>query len=294
MYDLELLRKFCIVAKYKSFTKASEKLYISQPALSKSIKRLEEQMGILLFERNNKLVELTKEGNMLYNLISDKIDYICNIDPIIQSVKQTPKYTLAIGANATITQNILIPVLKNFLVNYPNTNLIMENKTTFELIKQLREKKLDMIVVNLPIDDIDEFEITELKSVQDVFFSSEKYNYLKNVKVNVKQLQSLPIITNLKGSVVREHFEKYCSKNNVIITPHIETIRNSLITNFCTLGLGIGFTTYEFIKKEIEENNLFILDVTPKVPDRSIGIVTRNEPKIEIVKHLIEDLIKNN
>lgn len=291
MYDLELLRKFCMVAKLKSFTKASEKLYISQPALSKSIKILENQMGIKLFKRNNKSVQLTKEGNVLYNSIYNKLDYICNIDPIIESFKQKKKRDLAIGANATIIQNILMPGLKKLLDDYPDTNIIMENKTTPELIKMLKEKRLDIIVVNLPIDNMDEFEIIELKKVQDVFFASEKYSYLKDKEINIKQLETLPIITNLKQSVVRENFDRYCSKNNVVVTPHIEAVRNSLITNFCILGLGIGFTTYEFVEKQIKENDLFVLDVRPKVPQRAIGIVIRNEPKKTIVECLIKDLI---
>lgn len=290
MYDLELLRKFCIVAKCKSFTKASKELYISQPALSKSIKVLEEQMGVLLFERDKKSVQLTKDGKVLYDVVSDKIEYVCNIDSIIESFKQGPQSTLAIGANSTITHKILIPALKQFSSNYPNINLIIKNKVTSELIRLLKEKKLDLIVVNLPIKNVEEFDVIELKSVQDVFFASDKYNYLKDRKINIKQLETLPIIINARGSVVREHFEKYCSKNNVMISPHIETVRNSLITDFSELGLGIGFATYEFIKERIEKNNLFILDIIPKVPSRSIGILTRKEPKTEVVKNLINNL----
>lgn len=290
MYDLELLRKFCIVAKCKSFTKASKELYISQPALSKSIKVLEEQMGVLLFERDKKSVQLTKNGKVLYDVVNDKIEYVCNIDSIIESFKQGPKSTLSIGANSTITHNILISSLKQFSSNYPNINLVIRNKVTSELIQQLRKKELDLIVVNLPIENMDEFEVVELKCVQDVFFANDKYNYLKDRKVNIKELETLPIIINARGSVVREHFEKYCAKNNIVISPHIETVRNSLITDFSTLGLGIGFATYEFIKEKIEKNNLFIIDIIPKIPSRSIGILTRKEPKTEIVKSLIKKL----
>ena len=76
-------------------------------------------------------------------------------------------------------------------------------------------------------------------------------------------------------------------KNNISITPYIETARATLLVDFCVLGLGITFTTYEFVKKEIAENNLFILDVKPYIPKRSFGFATRNEPKSQILNEFI-------
>lgn len=293
MYDLELLRKFCIVAKHCSFTKASEELFISQPALSKSIKLLEAQMNLKLFKRDKKNVALTKEGAILYHLIYPKIEYICNIDSILDTFKNKGNVELKIGCNATITRNILTPILKDFLASHTNINLSIKNKTTYELVDLLLKKELDLLIVNLPLEKTSGLEITELKQVQDVFVASEKYAYLKEQSITFEQLKTLPIIANSKGSVTRNHFDYCCKKNNVSIIPHIEAVRNSLLVDFCILGLGIGFTTYEFIKKEITENNLYVLEVEPNIPPRSIGIVTRNEPKSEMINDLISILKKD-
>lgn len=294
MYNLELLRKFCIVAKHRNFTRASEELYISQPALSKSIKQLEDEMGLELLKRTKKSVELTKEGLTLYHMIYPKIEYICNIDTIIGSFKNKETVNLRIGANATVTRNILTPVLKSYLNDHPNVNIMIKNKSTFDLVKLLQQKELDFLIINLPIGNITGLDIIEIKKTQDVFIAGNKYDYLKNESITINQLQSLPIIVNSTGSVVREHFEKYCIQNEVSITPFIESVRNSLMLDFCALGLGIGFTTYEFIEKEIEAQGLFVLHVEPPVPPRSVGIVTRNEPKPEFIQDFIKVLKGNH
>lgn len=290
MYDLELLRKFCIVAKHASFTKASEELFISQPALSKSIKKLEEQMGLKLFERTTKSVILTKEGSMLYHLIYPNMEYICNIDNFLNSLKNKGKEKLRIGCNATITRNVLIPALKDFLASNENINLYIKNKSTYDLVNLLLNKELDMLIVNLPIQNISGLNITDLMQVQDVFIANEKYSYLKDQPITLEELKTLPIIMNSKGSVTREYFDEYCGKNNISITPHIETVRSSLLIDFCVLGLGISLTTYEFMKKEIEDNNLNILNLQPAIPKRSIGIITRNEPKTNVINEVINCL----
>lgn len=296
MYDLELLRKFCVVAKYCSFTKASEELYISQPALSKSIKLLESQMGIQLFERNTKKTVLTKEGSIIYNLIYPKIDYVCNIENFLDDLKRSGKFELKIGCNSTITRSILSPILKDYLNINKNINLSIMNRPTNSLIQALKNKEVDFIIINLPsqnLVNLADLNVIKLMDVQDVFIAGDKFNFLKNQTVKFKQLESYPIITNDSNSITREHFELCCSNNGVSIKPHIETVRNSLIIDFCALGLGIGFTNYNLMKKEIEDNKLFILKIEPEIPKRSIGIITRNEPNTSTIEDLISLLQRN-
>lgn len=290
MYNLELLKKFCVVAKYCSFTKASEKLFISQPALSKSIKLLEEQMNIKLFIRTKKSVELTKEGDILYQLLYPKIEYISNLDAIIDSFRSKHNTNLRIGCNATITKYVLTPILKNFLENHKDINLSIKNDTTYNLISLLQKKELDLLIVNLPIKNSTNLKIIKIKEVQDIFIANNKYSYLKDTPITFKQLQSLPIIVNSEGSVTREHFDYCCSLNNVSITPHVETVRQSLLIDFCILGLGVCFTTYEFANEEIRKNNLNILKIEPSIPKRSIGIVVLNQPQSQLIEDLIEKL----
>lgn len=288
MVDLELLRKFCVVAKYESFTKASNELYISQPALSKSIQKLENLLNIQLFDRNSKNIKLSKSGKTIYHLISDKMDYLCNIDAVVDSfLKKNYHHRLRIGANSSITREILTPILKKYMNTYQDIKISIENKNTNELISALKNKKLDLVLINLPADNIEDLEIIKYKEVHDVFIANENFQFLKGDKISIKQLQTIPIITYASDSIVRKNFQRYCASNNVFIKPHIEVTRTSLISNFCTLGLGIGFVTYEFIKQEIKKNNLFVLDMKEDIPKREVGILTRNEPKSKPVEDLI-------
>ena len=123
--DLELYRVFYTVAKHKHMTKASEELHISQPAISQSIKKLEEQLGGTLFLRSNKGMELTEEGKMLYEYIKGALELINNAENDFTSFKDLSKGEIKIGCSTTLTKLILMDALKDFHKDYPNISIII-------------------------------------------------------------------------------------------------------------------------------------------------------------------------
>ena len=136
--DLELYRVFYVVAKNKHMTKASEELHISQPAISQSIKKLEEQLGGILFLRSNKGMQLTEEGKMFYEYVKGALTLINNAENEFTSFKNLSKGEIKIGCSTTLTKLILIDVLKKFHKEYPNININITNDLTSNLIKKLK------------------------------------------------------------------------------------------------------------------------------------------------------------
>ena len=112
--DLELYRVFYTVAKHKHMTKASEELHISQPAISQSIKKLEDQLGGTLFLRSNKGMELTEEGKMFYEYVKGALELINNAENEFTSFKDLSKGEIKIGCSTTLTKLVLMDTLKNF------------------------------------------------------------------------------------------------------------------------------------------------------------------------------------
>ena len=121
--DLELYKFFYAVAKNKNMTKASEELHISQPAISQSIKKLEEQLGGTLFLRSNKGMELTEEGKMFFDYVKGALELINNAENEFTAFKDLSKGEIKIGCSTTLTKLILIDALKNFHNDFPKRTM---------------------------------------------------------------------------------------------------------------------------------------------------------------------------
>jgi transcriptional regulatory protein len=146
--DLELYKVFYVVAKNKHMTRASEELHISQPAISQSIKKLEDQLGGTLFLRSNKGMELTEEGKMFYEYVKGALELIGNAENEFTSFKDLSKGEIKVGCSTTLTKLILMDTLENFHKDYPNININIVNGLTSNLINDLKLGKLDFVIFN--------------------------------------------------------------------------------------------------------------------------------------------------
>ena len=129
--NLELYRVFYVVAKHKHMTKASEELLISQPAISQSIKKLEDQLGGTLFLRSNKGMELTSEGKMFYEYVKGALELINNAENEFTSFKDLSKGEIKIGASTTLTKIVLMNTITSFHKKYPSVEINIINDFTF-------------------------------------------------------------------------------------------------------------------------------------------------------------------
>ena len=146
--NLELYKIFFVVAKNGHMTKASEELFISQPAISQAIKKLEEQLGGTLFIRSNKGMTLTKEGKMFYEYVKGALELINNAENEFTSFKELSKGEIRIGCSTTLTKLILLEAIKEFHSDYPNININITNDLTSNLINDLKMGKLDLVIFN--------------------------------------------------------------------------------------------------------------------------------------------------
>ena len=146
--NLELYKVFYVVAKNKHMTKASEELHISQPAISQSIKKLEEELRGTLFIRSNKGMELTSEGKMFYDYIKSALELIQNAENEFTLFKDLSKGSIKLGASTTLTKILLIDKIKEFHKDYPNIEMNIVNDLTSNLMIDLQKGKLDFVVFN--------------------------------------------------------------------------------------------------------------------------------------------------
>ena len=293
--DFELYRIFYVVANNGNITRASEKLNISQPAISKSIKNLEEQLGGQLFIRTKRGVVLTEEGKEFYNYIKQAIEFINNAENKFTDLINLEVGCIKIGISTTLTKEFLLPYLEQFHALYPKIDIQIVTDRTIDLMKKLKNGLIDIVILNInKKDESSEIEYIKCKKINDCFVVNSKYKELINKEISLKELNNYPLILQSKGSNTRTILDEFARKNGISLKPNIELSSYLLVTEFSKIGFGIGYVTKEYIKDEIKNKQLFELKIKEKIPSRYIGIaLSKNHLPSFSTKKLIEIITKN-
>jgi DNA-binding transcriptional LysR family regulator len=268
---LDLYKIFCQVAECESFSKASKILYMTQPAVSQAIMQLEKELDIRLFTRTPKGVNLTKEGQLLYEYTSSAINLIGVGEKKLEEVKNLMVGDLQIGVGDTISRYFLLPFLEKFHSKYPNIKLKIINRTTLELCEMLKSGEIDIAIGNLPIKD-SSLEIRKCIDIRDVFVCGEKYKEKLSKPISLEELAELPLILLETNSNSRLYVEKYMLSKGIEMKPEIELGSHELLLEFAKINLGISCVIKEFSQEYLKNGLLYEVKLTEEIPERSIGI----------------------
>ena len=288
--NFELYRIFYTVANHGNITKASEELLISQPAISKSIKNLEEQLGGTLFVRTKRGVILTEEGKEFYKYIKQAMEFIQNAESKFTDMINLETGSIRIGISTTLTKEFLLPYLEIFHSKYPNINIEITTNITNDLIPKLRNGLIDMIILNVAKNHYgDDIELLKVKEIHDCFICNKSYKELLNRKVSIKELATYPLILLPKGANTRTFVDNLASNYGLTLKPNIELASIALNVEFARIGLGISYVTKEYITKYLTDEELCEIDLIEEIPPRFIGIATsKNHVSNFSSKKLIE------
>lgn len=275
--NFELYRIFYTVANTSNISKAAQELLISQPAISKSIKNLETQLGGQLFIRTKRGVILTEEGKEFYNYIKKAIEYINNAENKFTDLINLEVGCIRIGTSTTLAKEFLLPYLEKFHSLYPKIDIQITTNLTSELFPKLKEGLIDIVILNLPFESSKEIKIEKCKKIQDCFVVNKNYKELIGKTIKLNELNKYPLIFQMKGSNTRSFLDDFLQKNNVNLKPNINLASYSLVVEFTKIGLGVGYATKNYIKKDLKNNDLYELKIVPKIPTRYIGVAYSNK-----------------
>ena len=279
------------VARNESVSKASEELFISQPAVSQSIKKLEESIGGELFNRTKFGVRLTSEGKIFYEQIKKGLDFIENGERLFSSLKNLEVGTIKIGASSTITKHILMPYLQEFHKLYPNITIDIVNHLSSTLVTMLKNGFLDLLILSLPTQETTDLNIFPFTQVQDIFCTNPEYMDTTK-KYTLEELKNYNLITQKRPSNTRTFFEEFLKENNTKLIPSTEAVSFNVVTDLTKIGFGYSYSTKEFIKEELEKGTLKELKtILPK--KRDIGLVLYKNTHTSFASKKLIDLILN-
>lgn len=291
--NLELYKVFYYVAKNESITRAANELSISQPAISKSIKTLEDQTNTQLFIRKRDGVSLTETGEIIYKKIKEAMELIDSAENDLKSLTNLEYGTINIGASKTIIHEFLMPYIKSFHKEYPNINIRIFTDKTSDLIKKAKMGLIDIIFTNMPFNLPNEFESINVMNLHDCFVANNNFDYLKNKIIDKDLFQKLPLLVLTKGATNRIRLDDYCAINNMTIKPEMEFGSNTLIKEFTMAGFGIGMLTEEHVKEEINNGDLFKLKINFRLKDKYLGLIYSKDNLNLVSKEFIKYIKKN-
>ncbi|MCI8639371.1 MAG: LysR family transcriptional regulator [Coprococcus sp.] len=272
--NYELYKVFYYVADTLSFSEASKKLYISQSAVSQSIKTLEKKLGQTLFTRSTKKVCLTPEGEILLRHIEPAVHLIRKGESQILESASTGGQ-IRIGASDTICRYFLVPYLKRFHHAFPNAHIKVTNATSIKCAELLESGQVDLIVANYPNAYLGNIaSLKKIKDFQDVFIANTAFEELRDKKLSLRQLLDYPIIMLDKKSTTSEFLHTLFQRHQLDLVPEIELSSNDLLIDLARIGLGIAFIPDYCFPKGAED--LFIVQTTQQLPSRQLVIASNS------------------
>lgn len=252
--DLELYRVFCEVVKYKNISKAAENMYVSQSAITQSIKKLETELGGTLFYRNKNGVELTEEGKHIYEYVKDSIETMSNAENIFSKYVNLEKGKIRIGGSNSLVSSLILDPLLNFIKKYPGIDVAISGGLTDVLLQKLSNGELDIVVLNLPYNNKKylNIETLPLRTTNFCFFASNEYIKEHPIK-SIKEIEKHTLIVPKKPSLRRKMLDEYCNKRKLNIEPNYEVASSSIMKKMVLNNIGIGFTNEDNIKDILDE-----------------------------------------
>lgn len=273
--NLSTYRIFFEVAKQGNISKAAESLYISQPAISKTIVRLEDNLNVKLFKRNSRGVSLTEEGEVLFRHVQEAIHHIEEAENALQKMKDYHIGHLDIGASTTLCRYILLPYLKKFMEEFPNIQINLKNQDSAKNIQVLEAQDIDIALVAIPKHLSPNQKVILEQEVEDIFVASPKY--IENLKAlhgnNFSLFQNATVMLMDDKNVSRHYIDMYIRENQLDFKQIIALNTMDLLIDFAKIDMGISCVIRSFVEKDLENGSLVQIDIAPPIPRRKIGFM---------------------
>jgi len=269
--NYELYKVFYYVASSLSFSEASKKLYISQSAVSQSIKTLEKKLGQSLFIRSTKKVQLTPAGSLLLKHIEPAMNLISRGESQLLDSGTLGLGQLHIGASDTICRYFLIPYLKEFHEKFPNVPIKITNATSIQCVDLLNQRKVDLIITNFPNTHLNHEHIQKtIGTFRDVFVANPNYFSLTKDEITFEDLKKHPLMMLSRQSTTSEFLHNLFIQHQLELIPDIELNSNDLLIDMARIGLGIAFVPDYCLDKKSDD--LVILKTKEKLPARQMVV----------------------
>lgn len=288
--NLSLYKIFNCVANTGNISRAAKELYISQPAISKAISKLEQNLEVTLFTRNSRGVHLTEEGKMLYEHTKSAFETLQHGEDTIRKINELGIGHIRIGVSTTLCKYLLIPYLKDFIAKYPHIKITIDCQSTFTTIDLLENRKIDIGLIAKPeqLHNITFFPISE---IEDGFVATK--TYMENLKLREADnhfdvFKSANLMLLDEENITRMYIDNYFRTYHVETNQVLEVNNMDLLIDFSRIGLGIGCVIKDFVREDLENGTLIDVPFVAPISKREVGFAysTNTEPSESLQKFI--------
>lgn len=270
--NLNYYKVFYTVAKYKNISKAAEVLFISQPAISKTLAKLEENLDCTLFQRTSRGVLLTAEGSLLYDRLQEAFQIIDSGEEELRRMNELDLGQIRIGVSTTLCKYILLPYLQNFIQNHPNIRFTIECQSTLHTISLLESGSIDLGLIGSSKHS-SHITFLELRQIQDTFVAAP--SYLQHSSILSSTPEDMFLSANLmllnEENISRQYINDYLYKNQIKTNQILEVGTMDLLIDFAKIGLGAACVIREFVEENLVRGCLLELPLPNPIDKRSVG-----------------------
>lgn len=270
--NLSSYRIFYTVAHTGNISKAAKELYISQPAISKSIQKLEENVGCRLFSRSSRGVLLTEEGKLLYEHVRSAFETLRIGEEKLKRSIELGVGHLKLGVSSTLCKYLLLPYLKEFIRLNPHISISIRCQSTNETLKLLEDDKIDIGLVGKP-DSLKQIQFDFLEEIEDVFVATK--DYLRNLRTRGVPknaiLSSATLMLLDKNNMTRRFIDDYLQENQIEIRDSIDISDMDLLIDFARIGVGVACVIRSFVSADLSDGTLIEIPLKTPIPTREVG-----------------------
>ena len=277
--NLNLYYIFYTVALHKNISGAAKELYISQPAISKAISKLEQSLDVILFHRSYRGVTLTMEGELLFTQVQTAFSAIRHGEEQLKKVNELGISQISIGVSITLCKYVLLPYLQQFVKDNPHIKVTITCHPTMETLRDIDNSVTDIGVVGIPSLP-NGLTYIPFREIQDTFVTTDRY--LENLKIRVGNdrkaiLNNATFMMLNKENISRKYVDMYLSSHQITMDNIIEINTMDLLIELAKIDLGIACVIKDFVKDELDDHSLTEVSLGRAIPKRKLGLVYKDD-----------------
>lgn len=271
--NLQLLEPFIVLARVKNFTRAAEQLHVTQPALSRAVQKLEDQLGQPLFERKPREVALTDHGQLLFERAKEILNLVDNT--LLELSEVSRRGRVRLGAIPTIAPYLLPSLLGSFSHQYPDVSVIVHEDTTHELIKSCLQGDIDFALAALPIGS--KHLQSEALFTEELLLVLPRGHRLSNAKkVTIEDADAYPFVLLNEAHCLSETILSFCRRRAVQPISVERTSQLATVLELVALGHGVSIVPQMARRLDLSDSRIYrSLGAAP--PTRTIAMLWNPE-----------------
>lgn len=270
---LDYYRTFLEVAKTGSLSRAAENLYVSQSAVSQTIRLLEEQLQVRLYTRSRSGVQLTAEGKLLLDYVTHALGMLRSGEEKLAQMRTLQTGELTIGASDTVTKTYLLSRIEAFHKAYPGIHIRVRTGTSNKVLDYLHSGTVDLAFASEP-RNAEVYHLRHCIDTHTIFVAAPSFLPDMTHEFSMEEIAGLPLILLERHASSRVYVEQYFQQHGLHIAPEIELGSHNLLIALARIGLGVAAVTEEFSQSGLGRGVIVPLKTSFCIPPRAVYMCT--------------------